>query len=234
MSEGVLVYSLAFLTLMPDYLCEDLDGVYHCDRLDTCPRVIGRLPLDQPNFSVNWENSTSLHNMVDVLDLRCAESWRIGLLGSSFFVGAVLGNLFISGLGDSMGRIAVMRIGLVITAATYFLFMFVSRSLILDYILLTLFGSMQCWRENVAFLYSQEITAAKYQTIVGSGFNVFDSSTLIVVALYYWYVSKSYEWIHLFYFGLIGSSLVIVMLLPESPKFLVSMKRYSEARKVFD
>ena len=95
-----------------------------------------------------------MHNMIEVLDLRCTESWRIGMLGSSFFVGAVLGNIFISGYGDSLGRIAVMRLGIIITTITYFLFLFMSKSLFLDYILLMLFGSMQCWRENVVFLYS--------------------------------------------------------------------------------
>ena len=48
------------------------------------------------------------------------------------------------------------------------------------------------------------------------------------------YLSKNYIWIHYFYFALIISSAYIILFkLPESPKYLVSKKKYEEAQRVF-
>lgn len=31
-SEGAMIYSIAFLTLMPDYICNDGTSDFHCSR----------------------------------------------------------------------------------------------------------------------------------------------------------------------------------------------------------
>jgi len=42
------------------------------------------------------------------LDLRCAEKWQIGLFGSVFFIGNVIGSTLLSEYGDSIGRITLI------------------------------------------------------------------------------------------------------------------------------
>ena len=52
----------------------------------------------------NYSNPDSLHNWVPKLDILCAPSWKIGLIGSSFFMGWVLSILVIPPLADIYGR----------------------------------------------------------------------------------------------------------------------------------
>jgi hypothetical protein len=66
-TEGILVYSLAFLTLMPDYYCTSKGHTYRCTREETCENNM--------TFYINKESPSSLDNMVDILGLRCVESW---------------------------------------------------------------------------------------------------------------------------------------------------------------
>lgn len=66
-TEGILVYSLAFLTLMPDYECSKNGQTYRCTRDETCENNM--------SFYINKDNPSSLDNMVDILGLRCVDSW---------------------------------------------------------------------------------------------------------------------------------------------------------------
>ena len=56
-------------------------------------------------------NKPYLKNWVDDLDLRCAESWEVGLFGSIFFIGHVAGSTFLAGYGDTIGRIPMIKLG---------------------------------------------------------------------------------------------------------------------------
>ena len=53
---------------------------------------------------------------------------------------------------------------------------------------------------------------------------------MIIASLYYKFISNNYIGIHLFFFLLILASTIISYSLPESPKFLISTKKYKQAR----
>lgn len=97
-SSGALYYNLTFLELYPDYICDFKNGtiVNPCNREDFCPIEF------EPE--VNWESTTSLHNLVEILDLKCKPSYLIGLFGSSYFIGWVIAGIIIPRLGDIYGR----------------------------------------------------------------------------------------------------------------------------------
>ena len=114
------------------------------------------------SYFVNWSNQTSLHNLVSDFDLRCVPNWEIGFLGSAYFIGAVLGNIFLSRLGDVYGRILMIRIGISLTLILYAVFLFTPAPIWIKYFILFLFGSLTCLRVSIAYLYGQEITPAKY------------------------------------------------------------------------
>lgn len=52
----------------------------------------------------------------------------------------------------------------------------------------------------------------------------------VYTVLYYWFISKEWLPINIFAGGLTALSMVGVFFLPESPKFLLTMKRYDDAR----
>lgn len=235
-TEGCLIYSFAFLTLMPDYICLSSTGSpQSCTNQDTCQ-------IDQQNslfqsgqsYYVNWNNQTSLHNLVEKFDMRCSQSWEIGFLGSAYFIGAVLGNLFLSRLGDLYGRIRMIRIGISSSLVLYTMFLFLPTPIIIKYLILLAFGTLTCFRVSIAYLYGQEITPQKYSNTVGSIYNVFDSMTMIIASVYYKYISKYYEGIHLFFFGMILLSVMISFFMPESPKYLISNNKFHDARYILN
>jgi MFS family permease len=55
-------------------------------------------------YYIDYSNPSSLHNWIDTRDLRCASDLSIGALGSSFFIGILIGSSFLSSYGDTIGR----------------------------------------------------------------------------------------------------------------------------------
>lgn len=70
--------------------------------------------------------------------------------------------------------------------------------------------------------------------MIGSLFNVIDALSMITASLYYQYLSKDYEGIHLFFFALILSATILTFIFPESPKYLVSVEKFEKARLVIN
>ena len=145
-------------------------------------------------------------------------------------MGAVFGNLFLSRLGDTVGRIQTMRIGVSLSLLLYTFFLFVSTNIYVNYVLMLLFGSLTSFRVSISYLYGQEIVKASHSNFIGSLYNIFDSLSMIIASLYYKFISNNYIGIHLFFFVLILASTIISYSLPESPKFLISTKKYKQAR----
>jgi hypothetical protein len=61
------------------------------------------------------------------LNLRCTEKWKIGLFGSNFFIGNVIGSSTLSSYGDTIGRIPLIKIGQGLTLVCYALIVFFTR-----------------------------------------------------------------------------------------------------------
>lgn len=53
-----------------------------------------------------------------------------------------------------------------------------------------------------------------------------DALSMIGASLYYQYLSKDYEGLHLIFFALILSSVILSFLMPESPKYLISLQKF--------
>ena len=100
-----------------------------------------------------------LHNWIEDLGLRCGQLWQIGLFGSIFFVGHVIGTTLLSEYGDTVGRLPMIRLGQGITLACYMAIVFCTRSILVIYLLIFIIGMLSCCRCNLAFIYGQEILA---------------------------------------------------------------------------
>mmetsp|Transcript_6148 Transcript_6148/g.9877 ORF Transcript_6148/g.9877 Transcript_6148/m.9877 type:complete len:254 (+) Transcript_6148:84-845(+) len=130
-TEGFLIYNLAYLNLPPPYYCIDGSGfVNSCEMGDTCENIYNHdftdvaknmtVPPHTTNgYFMDQNNGLFLHNWIEEFDLRCSERWEIGLFGSIFFVGHVIGSIILSGLGDTVGRIPLMRVGQGATLISY-------------------------------------------------------------------------------------------------------------------
>jgi MFS family permease len=152
--EGFLIYVLSYLLLMPDYVCVKNGIATHCSSEMTCTVKYNHLSNGKTNgYYIDYSNPTSLHNWIEDLDLRCASSWEIGFFGSAFFIGHVVGTTTLAKYGDIIGRIWMIKIGLLVSTIAYALVIFVSRSVAFNYLLIFIFGMFSNVRVNIAFLY---------------------------------------------------------------------------------
>lgn len=87
-------YSLPLLVMYPKYKCSD--PLINCDHEAYC--------LNKESVSVDWSNDWSLQNWVPRFSLECVEPYRIGMLGSLFYLGSTIMGIFVTRLGDIYGR----------------------------------------------------------------------------------------------------------------------------------
>ena len=92
---------------MPKYECLNSEGDYYpCKNTDTCEMTAPfNKELNLPTFRVNWNSEYSLYNYVEILDLRCATSFELGLFAAFNFLGLVSG-FSLAKYGDIYGRIS--------------------------------------------------------------------------------------------------------------------------------
>ena len=94
-------------------------------------------------------------------------------------------------------------------------------------------GAMSSIRVNVGYVYLMELLPKKAQTPVTSGRNVLEAFIYVLATLYFWQVSK-----HWFYYVFIGYTWNIISVIgmywmPESPRYLLNVGKYEEAKQAF-
>lgn len=65
---------------------------------------------------------------------------------------------------------------------------------------------------------------------MGTIVQVWDSTTMIWMSLYFAFISKYWLWYELYGFAVVVAATVAAFFIPESPLFLYEQKRYDEAR----
>ena len=90
---------------------------------------------------------------------------------------------------------------------------------------------MSVGRGTVGYLYTLELVPLSYQPAIGTSLQFFSSSVTVLATIYFYFISKYWVWLQLFGWTLNLITIVGVIFMPESPKFLLTMKKYDECRK---
>jgi len=69
--------------------------------------------------------------------------------------------------------------------------------------------------------------------LVSTTMFVFESVIYTIICLYFWLVSDQWKYLQIPNIVLSLFGVAFLLYMPESPRFLVSAKRYDEAREVF-
>jgi len=85
------------------------------------------------------------------------DKWKIGMFGSSYFVGNVIGSTMLAEYGDTIGRIPLIKVGQLITMICYALIVFLIRNTMVIYFLFFIIGLFSSWRLSLGFIYGSEI-----------------------------------------------------------------------------
>jgi hypothetical protein len=89
-------------------------------------------------------------------------------------------------------------------------------------------------KQYVGWAYLLEMQPKDKQVVVGTIEFIFEGLLFIFITFYFGWISKEWRYMQIptVTFGLIGA--LFLYLQPESPRFLVSTKRYNEARKALN
>lgn len=104
------LYSFAFLEVQPKLKCYDNTNYNKknyriCDAKEICRN-------SSIKWDYMWEDQETLNNLIVQLDLICESEITIGLFGSFFLAGIVLGSMTITRIGDIYGRRPGFMIGI--------------------------------------------------------------------------------------------------------------------------
>jgi MFS family permease len=95
------IYTMPFLQKVPTLICTDGKGIERfCDTDAICHD--GALD-PHANWKVDYDSPDSTHNWVTQMELYCESKFKIGLLGSMYFLGFVLSGIILL-LVDVYGR----------------------------------------------------------------------------------------------------------------------------------
>jgi hypothetical protein len=86
-------------------------------------------------------------------------------------------------------------------------------------------------KSNIAYVYLLELVPTKWQTYVGTSLLIADGSTMILLSLYFRFITRDWLGFQIFGLALTTFSFVGSLIAPESPKYLYSYKRFAEARE---
>lgn len=140
-----------------------------------------------------------------------------------------MGCLFIPRLGDVLGRRLPFFVCLGVSLLVY-LGLILSQNIFLTIALFFLLGLSTPGKSNIAYVYLLELVPTNWQTYVGTALLFADGSTMILLTIYFRFINK--DWLGFQIFGIAATTMAFfaLLLVPESPKYLYSYKKYERAR----
>lgn len=76
-----------------------------------------------------------------------------------------------------------------------------------------------------------ELLPEKWQVFMGTALNIWDSLVQVFFTLYYWKINKDWIGFALVFAEISGLITILgAFFLPETPKYLISKKRFDDAR----
>lgn len=162
--------------------------------------------------------------------MTCVESWELGLFGASLFLGWSITLLWLPSFADRYGRKPFFWAAMVLDVALYVGLLFTHNMIVMICIWFT-FGLLTSLRTNVGYVYLMELLPKRVQTAVTSGWNVQESVIYVLGTLYFWKIST--HWIYFTSIGFVWCviSAVLMIWVPESPRFLVNAGNLKAASK---
>jgi MFS family permease len=231
LSSSWYVYALTYYELMPPGGFQCLDATanewYPCEPYQFCDMQ------PRPEYKIDYSDKRNLHNWVDKLDLACVKNETVGMIGSSFFTGWAVTSLWLPGLGDVYGRLPIFRICMVV----YFLAICAIYACFNVWFMIAInfvMGAASSARIGMGVVFMQEFVPTRYDTFVPTLWSFIDAFTYLLITFYFCLVSE--EWIPATGIGFIEGFFCLIgcIFLVESPKYLLTKRKYAEAERILN
>ena len=158
---------------------------------------------------------------------------ELGAVGLMFLLGIVIGCLTLTRLGDYYGRKPVYMLGLTMHLAIMIGLIF-SKEIVLDFALLFCLGLSVTARYYVGYTFNVEMQPRSHQVLVSTCQFLSEAVVGIFVCIYFSQLSKDWRLLQIPNVTLTSVGIVFLMMMPESPRFLISQGKYWQAREVFN
>ena len=153
------------------------------------------------------------------------------MLGSAYFIGWTTFAIAIPRLADIYGRKKIYSTAMLVQAPVICTMIF-SQSIMLTTAMLFMMGVCAAGRASVGFLYIMEMVPNHAKSFVASMVGMLDCMTMIYATIYFMFISHdSVYWEYFAVFQNIATILLVLMYVPESPKWLFEKGRFKEARE---
>jgi len=222
---ALFIYCFVFLEKEPVYECLEGTEWKECETKAYCA-------LPEAERSIDWHSKESLHNLIETFKFYCEPSAMIGLIGAAFLMGVVIGSLTLTRLGDVHGRRPIFMLGLVMHLGFMAGIMIVTNY-ILCYVLVFTFGLSLTARYYVGYAYNVEMQPKSHYVLVGTSMFLIESVAYLSICFYFMFASQYWKPLQIPNIVFISAGVVFLCFMPESPRFLISKRRFEDARDVF-
>jgi MFS family permease len=225
----VFVVSAGFpyLTANPQILCKEKEeyskNFHKCHLVDICKNI--------ENFEILKIEETSIHGWAYEYDLICNKSFYLPLIGTCFFIGAIIGCIMLAPFPDRYGRLPILKIILIINVFVQINFLFARG---IEHILfLCILAGITSYSSSIMSLLITEMFDRQISGIIMSLRSASFGIVGLVLAFYFMYVNDIKI---LFLFTLTASILIMIMVnkyYVESPRWLNSKNRVADCIDAF-
>ena len=139
-------------------------------------------------------------------------------MGSIFFLGWLLATFYVPRMGDLNGRKLPFLLSFFMSIVAY-TGLILSTEIEVTIFLFFILGMCQEGKLSVCFVYLLEIIPHHYKGVAGAVNGVIESSTLLMIALYFRYISKDWLYYQLFGLSLNTFAFLALLIIPDSPKY---------------
>jgi MFS family permease len=224
-------YAIGLPTLeqFPQYTWKTSSGVsYYCSRSQICFQ--GK-PKEDIEWEIDWNNSQSIMNWVQELDLLCVPKFEIGLFGSLYFFGFALSGIFLK-ISDHIGRRKVIQIGCLF-CCFIITYLYAFPDIYIRYIMLFLLGVI-AFRLVALYILIMELCPSEYHKYVSAGYALMGNYIGVIIPyIYFKFFGRDYKNVYILAVIVTPLSFILSMFLPESPLYFYENRKMEELKKEF-
>ena len=184
------------------------------------------------DYRYDYDSIDTVHNWMTKMDLICLSDSQIGIFGTLFFLGWVIGAVSLLGMGDIFGRKKTLIVSVTGMALMLVGLIFVDNMWLL-YANLFAMGIFNGSKGALAYLYMLELSPANIRPILHMFAMSTEATLEILEGLLIWWVQDGFYVILVIVVGNFGL-MFIIFLSPESPKFLHAKRRWDELHKTLN